>query len=66
MVTQPKIDLAKVAPCPKCGKPTRFMGGVPISGTGLDLHFADEVWCDECLQKKCDDAVAQLRGKGTT
>lgn len=51
------LDLAKVGPCPGCGRPVRRMGSVPISGTGLDLHFADKSWCRQCLQAKTDAAV---------
>lgn len=51
------VDLAAVGPCPGCGIPVRRMGSVPISGSGLDLHFADKSYCGACLQAKTDAAV---------
>lgn len=54
------VDLAKVDPCPNCGKPTRRMGGVPISGSGLDLVFSGPWWCDDCLKAKCKAAADRV------
>lgn len=57
----PDVDLAKVDPCPNCGKPTRRMGGVPIGGSGLDLVFSGPWWCDDCLRAKCNAAADAVR-----
>lgn len=57
-------DLAIVSPCPNCGKPVRRFSSTPIAGSGLDRIFSGPWWCDECLQKKTDAAVADVDEAG--
>lgn len=44
-----ELDLAKKVACPGCGEEQRMLG-VPIGGSGLDLHFAKTSWCVRCTK----------------
>lgn len=54
------VDTAAVDPCPKCGKPVRRMGNIPIAGPSTDPIFSGPWWCADCLKAKCRAAVAAL------
>lgn len=71
-----ELDLAAKAPCHaiaaitfdwftglviiQCKTVTRYMGSVPIAGSGTNLRFANGSWCNACLRRKLDMAVEAI------